>query len=81
MRTPQPAKVSPGESSKTTDEQILRLFLENPALIIPEVAAVLKMTARGVEKRIAGLKKEGRLARIGSTKKGSWKVIAAGKKP
>ena len=84
-RTPQPAKESSGESSgessKPTDEQILRLFLENPALIIPEVAAVLKMTARGVEKRIAGLKKEGRLARIGSTKKGSWKVIAAGKKP
>lgn len=47
------------ESSGSTDEHILQLFSKNPALTIPEVAAALRMTERGVEKRIAGLKKSG----------------------
>jgi len=68
---------SSGERLGTTDARILRLFSENPAYTIPDVAEVLKMTPRGVEKRIAGLKKEGRLVRTGSTKKGLWKVIPA----
>ncbi len=65
-------------SSGSTDEHIFQLFSRNPTSTIPEVAETLKMTERGVEKRIAGLKKSGRLVRTGSTKKGLWKVIVDG---
>lgn len=65
-----------GESSGITDKRILRLFAENPEWIVPEVAEFLKMSARGVEKRIAILKKEERLIHTGSTKKGRWQVTA-----
>ena len=70
---------SSGESSGETDNQILELFAKSPNLTIPEVAKLLQMTSRGIEKRIAVLKKNGRLTRTGATKKGQWHVIAGDK--
>jgi len=58
-----------------TITRILRIFSSNPTSTIPEVAKALAMTPRGVEKRIAVLKKEGRLTRTGATKKGRWLVL------
>ena len=70
---------SSGESSGETDNRILKLFANSPELTIQEVAKMLQMTSRGIEKRIAVLKKSGRLMRTGATKKGQWHVIAVGK--
>ena len=36
---------------------------------------MLDLTSRAVEKQIAKLKKESRLQRVGSARKGHWEVI------
>lgn len=63
------------KSSVNTDDKILAYFKENPTGTIAPLAEQLGMTKRGVEKRVAALKAEGRLIRTGSARKGTWEVV------
>ncbi|MFH1081595.1 MAG: hypothetical protein V1766_15275 [Pseudomonadota bacterium] len=54
----------------------MQIFLfDRPGMTIPELAAALGMTTRGVEKQIMRLRRRGRLHRIGPAKGGHWEVI------
>ena len=58
-----------------TSEKITALMKENPSISVPELAAQLQITTRGVEKQIALLKKKGTIRRIGPAKGGHWEVL------
>jgi Fic family protein len=62
------------KSSVNTDEKLLQLFQENPHITIKALAERLRLTTRAIEKQIATLKKESRLIRVGSARKGHWEV-------
>ena len=62
------------KSSENTVTQILVKLSKTPGMTISELASELNLSTRAIEKQIAGLKKSGRLARIGSRKKGHWQV-------
>ncbi len=63
------------QSSVNTDEKILSYLRGNPTTTIKELATALELTTRAIEKQIANLKKENRLQRVGSARKGHWKVL------
>jgi Fic family protein len=62
------------KSSVNTEDKILAILKENPKTTIEEMASILDLTSRAIEKQIANLKKENRLMRVGSARKGYWKV-------
>lgn len=62
------------ESMKTPDK-VLALMENNRNITIPEIADNIGISAKGVEKIIASLRKEGRIEREGSRKTGYWVVI------
>jgi ATP-dependent DNA helicase RecG len=62
-------------SSVNTEDKILNYFIDNPCGIIAELAKLLGLTTRAIEKQVANLKKEKRLKRMGSAKKGEWMVV------
>lgn len=61
-------------SSQSTDEAILEFLKLNPKATIKILAFKLNLTTRAIEKQLANLKKENRLQRVGSAKKGEWVV-------
>lgn len=63
------------KSSGKTEDQIISLLQELPAVTIPELADKLGLTTRAVEKQISKLKKAGRLRRVGPAKGGRWEVL------
>jgi predicted HTH transcriptional regulator len=71
LKTPVKSSV---KSSVKTDTEILDILSQNSYATIPELAEILELTTRGVEKQIATLKKDGRLRRIGPDKGGHWEV-------
>ncbi len=62
------------KSSVNTAKKILQLFSEDPNITIKEIAEKLKLTSRAIEKQIATLKKENKIKRVGSARKGYWKL-------
>jgi len=63
------------ESSVNTEDKILNYLKQNPNSTIKELSQMLDLTSRAVEKQIAKLKKESRLQRVGSARKGHWEVL------
>ena len=63
------------EKTKNSREKILELLRENPKLTTAGLAQALGITAKGVEKQLAHLKREGMLRRIGPDKGGHWEVV------
>jgi len=61
--------------SEKSSEKILALLKANPELAAREVADVLGITPRAVEKQISRLRDEGRIRRIGPARGGHWEVI------
>lgn len=57
------------------EEKILLLLKDNPKITANQLAEMLNMSGRQIERIIASLKKEGKLERIGANRNGSWKVI------
>lgn len=53
----------------------LQLIAANPETTAREIARVLGLTLRAVEKQISKLQESGRLQRIGSDKGGHWEVV------
>lgn len=64
-----------GEGSEKSSEKILVLLQHRKTASAREIAEVLGLTPRAVEKHIATLKAAGRLRRIGPAKGGSWEVV------
>jgi len=62
-------------SSVNTEDRILEYLKQNPKSTIRELSEILGITTRGIEKQIANLKKEDKLKRVGSARKGHWEVI------
>lgn len=57
-------------------KKIISMIQANPNITAEEMAEKLFMTVNRVKYYIKKLKKEERLIRVGSTKKGCWKVKA-----
>ncbi|MCK9321535.1 MAG: putative DNA binding domain-containing protein [Bacteroidales bacterium] len=52
------------------------LIIENQANItIPQIAQILKLTERTIERHISKLKKENKIYRVGGRKSGFWEII------
>ncbi len=63
------------ESSEKSSEKVLALLQNRKTASAREIAEVLGLTPRAVEKHIAALKTAGRLRRIGPAKGGRWEVV------
>lgn len=58
-----------------TSEKILGSFRENSSITIEELAALIGITERSVERNIQSLREKGLLRRIGGRKEGHWEVL------
>lgn len=65
---------SSGLSLGKTHVRILERLTENPQMTIPELAELLGLSTRAVEKQVSRLQSESRLRRIGPAKGGHWEV-------
>ncbi|MDD3603483.1 MAG: Fic family protein [Sulfurovum sp.] len=65
------------KSSVNTEDKIMELIKQNPKITIAKIAEALSISTRAVEKQLAKLKDENKLQRIGSARKGAWRVIDA----
>ncbi len=63
------------KSSVNTEDNIFELLKQNPQSTIKELAHILDLTTRAIEKQISKLKIENRIVRIGSARKGYWNII------
>lgn len=58
----------------TTEHQLLKLLSEDPGYTYQELASKLNIGRRSVYNRLKTLKEKGMIERIGSDKKGYWKI-------
>jgi len=61
-------------SSVNTEDKILEYLRQNPKITIKELAKLLNLTTRAIEKQIANLKNNNKILRVGSARKGHWEV-------
>jgi len=62
------------KSSEKSSEKIIDLMIENQSVSAKEMANIIGISPRAVEKHISNLKNKGIVKRIGSSKKGYWEV-------
>lgn len=62
-------------TQKTTQEKIVELIKKDPSITQTEMANKLGITRDGISYNIKILKENGIIERVGSFKKGSWKII------
>lgn len=63
------------KTSVKTPVRILELLYENPEMTLDDVAQVIGITARSVQRASAKLVKEGRLRYVGPSRGGHWEVL------
>ena len=63
------------ETPEKTSEKILTLVGENTHITIAELASVIGVTGRSIERNIQKLQQHGKLKRVGPDKGGYWKVL------
>ena len=68
-------KKSSGKSSGKTEDKIIASARKSPSVSIPQMAEILGISTRAVEKQIRQLKQSKRLRRIGPPKGGNWQVV------
>lgn len=68
-------KNNSGKMSGKNEDKIIAMMLSNPSITIPEIAILLNVTERTIERMINSLKKKNMIARIGPRKGGQWKVM------
>lgn len=56
-------------------EAVVRLLLAEPFLTVDNMVERTGLSASGVKKVLTSLKSEGWIARVGSRKSGSWRVL------
>ena len=64
-----------GKTSGKTSGKILELIESNKNITIPEIASIIGVTERSIERNIQNLQKENKLKRVGSAKGGHWEII------
>ncbi|MFA6003103.1 MAG: ATP-binding protein [Elusimicrobiota bacterium] len=64
-----------GKTVVKIGERMLALIRRNPRITRTEIAMRTGLSVRGVEWNLAGLKKQGRLKRIGPDKGGHWELV------
>lgn len=72
------AEVIPRKEEKSSEkgsEKIIRVIMENPAVSAQELAKMLDLSSRAIEKHLSKLKAKGVLRRIGPDKGGHWEII------
>ena len=74
LETIQSSVKSSVKSSVNTEDKILNYLEQNPKITIRELAELLGLTTRAIEKQIANLKKENKINRVGSARKGHWEM-------
>ena len=70
------ASVKSRESVGKASVKIVDICRQKNTITIPELAALLGITERSVERNIHKLQQNGLLRRIGGRKEGSWEVLA-----
>jgi len=65
----------PEETSEKTSVKILEAIKSNDQITIPELAEIIGVTTRSIERNLQNLQLEDKLARIGSDKGGHWEII------
>jgi len=63
------------ESVGKASGKILETCREKPSVTIPELAELIGITERSVQRNIQNLQKDGLLRRVGGRKEGHWEVI------
>jgi len=63
------------ELNKKSSEKIINLIKQNNKLSASEIAGMLGISARAVEKQISQLKKVNKLKRVGADKGGHWEIL------
>ena len=56
------------------EKEILEIVIENPEITQINIASRLGRTPKTVQRAIAALKTKGSIERVGSNKKGYWKI-------
>jgi ATP-dependent DNA helicase RecG len=69
------AKKSSGKGSGKTEDKIIAIARKSPSVSIPQIAEILGISTRAVEKQIRQLKQTNRIRRIGPAKGGNWQVV------
>lgn len=64
-----------GETTSTPVQRCLAILRENPNSSARQIAEVLNLSSRQVERILSTLKEDGRIERVGPAKGGRWKVI------
>ncbi|MFO7750505.1 MAG: putative DNA binding domain-containing protein [Desulfobacteraceae bacterium] len=64
------------ESVGKASGKILNACREKPSVTIPELAVLIGITERSVQRNIQKLQKDGLLRRVGGRKEGHWEVIS-----
>jgi Fic family protein len=64
------------KSSVKTETKTLYIIKSNPKITLKEIASILNLSTRAVEKQVSKLKKENKLRRVGSRKDGFWEVVS-----
>lgn len=70
--------VSPNRSEKGSEkaeDRLLNLLKDQPTMRIADLAATLGISTRAVGKRLARLRSEGSLRRMGPDRGGRWEVL------
>ena len=60
---------------KGTRKSIVEIMMSNPNVTIPQIAELLGMNSRGIDKHIKSLREQGLIRRVGPDKGGHWEVI------
>lgn len=62
-------------ATEETSGKIIAFIQENPQITIPELANLIRVSERSVERNIQKLQTENKLQRIGSAKGGYWEIV------
>ena len=63
------------ETSEKTSEKILKAIRQNKFITIAELAAILGVTPRSIERNLQRLQNKDSLRRVGPDKGGHWEVL------
>lgn len=67
-------QIKENEKLTKTEKQILDIISENPQITQVNMAKILKITPKTVQRGITTLKEKGIIERVGANKKGYWKL-------
>ena len=67
--------INDGINEQSIEKQMEILIIKNNRITARELSDLLGITLRNVEKRMAAMKKAGRLIRKGARRNGCWQIV------